>query len=134
VAEHATTEARIALDNLRTSARAFADAVADARAPEGTELRAETALLRRADVPTVDGDTMKALAAVTQAASDLLRQARAFVAEQPRLLLSARRLEADLAIAAGVLRTIDRSASDRSASAVPRVAPEVDETMPKVES
>jgi hypothetical protein len=113
----AASEARIALDNLRVAARAFADAIADARPPEGAELRAEMALLRRADVPNVDGDTTKALTSVTHAASELLRQARSLAAERPRVSLASRRLEAELSIAAAVLRAIANDTVSNSLTA-----------------
>jgi hypothetical protein len=109
VVGQAATEARIALDNLRAAAKAFADAIAATRPPDGTDLRAEMALLRRADVPNVEGDTTKALTSVTHAASELLRHARPLAAEQPRISLASRRLEAELCIAEAVLRAIARA-------------------------
>lgn len=107
--DHALAEARIALENVRASAKSFAEAIADARAAVGGPASTEPAVVRRADVAALEGDAMRALGAMSRAARELLKNARAFIPEHPRLSFAVRRLEADLAIAAAVLRTMEHA-------------------------
>lgn len=109
--DHAIDEARIALENIRASAHAFAEMLGEIRARDGAVATTDLALLRRAELPAFE-DTMKALATLSRASTDLIRHGRAQIAQHPNLALAARRLESDLCIAAGVIQAIDRERTE----------------------